>query len=157
MWLITCYRVTILAQRAVSGPPGTNVQRFRGGFVFKAHGLWVSLNSRLESDEGREEVGRRMQNAAPRYLPGAYIHHGEYMSWYIHSPSWHRYLPSWRRRPSPDPLAHPVGVCYRRAVDWISKLSAFYRLGGDKTGRNNAEPVQGYLDYKKTPPPLGRP
>jgi len=27
----------------------TNVQRFRGGLVFKAHRLCVSLNSRLES------------------------------------------------------------------------------------------------------------
>ena len=32
-----------------------NVQRFRGGLVFKAHRLCVSLNSRLES--GNEEEG----------------------------------------------------------------------------------------------------
>ena len=36
-----------------------NVKRFRGGLVFKAHRLLVSLNSRLESDkEGEEEVTR---------------------------------------------------------------------------------------------------
>jgi len=28
-----------------------NVQRFRGGLVLKAHGLCVSLNSRLESNK----------------------------------------------------------------------------------------------------------
>ena len=33
-----------------------NVQRFRGGFVVKAHRLYVSLNYRLESNE--EEGGR---------------------------------------------------------------------------------------------------
>jgi len=33
-----------------------NVQRFRGGLVFKAHRLGVSLNSRLESN--KEEEGR---------------------------------------------------------------------------------------------------
>jgi len=31
-----------------------NVQRFRGGLVFKAHRLCVSLNSRLESDKEEE-------------------------------------------------------------------------------------------------------
>jgi len=39
-----------------------NVKRFRGGLVFKAHRLFVSLNSRLESneeeEEGQEESGR---------------------------------------------------------------------------------------------------
>jgi len=33
---------------------GENVQQFRGGLVFKAHRLCVSLNSRLESNK---EVG----------------------------------------------------------------------------------------------------
>ena len=32
-----------------------NVQRFRGGLVFKAHRLCVSLNSRLESESNKEE------------------------------------------------------------------------------------------------------
>ena len=32
-----------------------NVQRFRGGLVFKAQRLCVSLNSRLESNEEEEE------------------------------------------------------------------------------------------------------
>ena len=32
-----------------------NVQRFRGGRVFKAHRLCVSLNSRLESNKEEEE------------------------------------------------------------------------------------------------------
>jgi len=34
-----------------------NAQRFRGGLVFKAHRLCVSLNSRLESNNEEEEVG----------------------------------------------------------------------------------------------------
>ena len=33
-----------------------NVQRFRVGLVFKAHRLWVSLNSRLESNKEEEKV-----------------------------------------------------------------------------------------------------
>ena len=33
-----------------------NMQRFRGGPVFKAHRLCVSLNSRLESNKEEEEV-----------------------------------------------------------------------------------------------------
>ena len=35
-----------------------NVQRFRGGLVFEAHGLCVSLNSRLESNKEEEETSR---------------------------------------------------------------------------------------------------
>ena len=34
-----------------------NVQRFRGGLVFKAHRLCVSLNSRLESNKEEERRG----------------------------------------------------------------------------------------------------
>ena len=34
-----------------------NVQRFRGGLVFKAHRLCVSLNSRLESNKEEEDEG----------------------------------------------------------------------------------------------------
>ena len=34
--------------------PHRNVQRFRGGLVFKAHRLCVSLNSRLESNKEEE-------------------------------------------------------------------------------------------------------
>ena len=33
----------------------SNVQRFRGGLVFKAHKLCVSLNSRLECNTEEEE------------------------------------------------------------------------------------------------------
>jgi len=33
-----------------------NVKRFRGGLVFKAHRLCLSLNSRLESNNEEEEV-----------------------------------------------------------------------------------------------------
>ena len=36
--------------------PLRNVKRFRGGLVFKAHRLCVSLNSRLESNKEEEEV-----------------------------------------------------------------------------------------------------
>ena len=35
-------------------PLRRNVQRFRGGLVFKAHRLCVSLNSRLESNNEEE-------------------------------------------------------------------------------------------------------
>jgi len=38
-----------------SAPVPRNVQRFRGGLVFKAHRLCVSLNSRLESNKEEEE------------------------------------------------------------------------------------------------------
>ena len=41
-----------------------NVQRFRGGLVFKAHRLCVSLNSRLENEKEEEKVGAT--GAAPR-------------------------------------------------------------------------------------------
>jgi len=33
-----------------------NVKRFRGGLVFKAHRIFVSLNSRLESNKEKEET-----------------------------------------------------------------------------------------------------
>ena len=33
-----------------------NVQRFRGGLVFKAHRLCVSLNSRLKSNKEEEDL-----------------------------------------------------------------------------------------------------
>ena len=56
----TCFRRNKL-QRFNSGVweqlKYINVQRFRGGLVFKAHRLCVSLNSRLESNqEEKEEV-----------------------------------------------------------------------------------------------------
>ena len=35
---------------------GGDVQRFRGGLVFKAHRLCASLNSRLESNNKEEEA-----------------------------------------------------------------------------------------------------
>jgi len=41
------------------------VKRFRGGLVFKAHRLCVSLNSRLESKEDEEDLKSR-RSFAPR-------------------------------------------------------------------------------------------
>jgi len=47
-----------------------NVQRFRGGPVFKAHRLCVSLNSRLESINEREKGGRHLDAPHDRaHLP----------------------------------------------------------------------------------------
>ena len=40
-----------------------NVQRFRGGLVFKAHRLWVSLNSRLERNTEEEKRRLRVQGS----------------------------------------------------------------------------------------------
>jgi len=40
-----------------------NVQRFRGGVVFKAHRLCVSLNSRLESNNEEEEEEQAMHES----------------------------------------------------------------------------------------------
>ena len=42
--------------------PHKNVQRFRGGLVFKAHRLCVSLNSRLESKNKAEARGRAVRS-----------------------------------------------------------------------------------------------
>ena len=45
-------------ERAFSGrlrPFVENVRRFRGGLVFKAHRLCVSLNSRLQGNQEEEE------------------------------------------------------------------------------------------------------
>jgi len=53
-----CYRVR--AKR--------DEQRFRGGLVFKAHRLCVSLNSRLESKK-EEEKKRRQLERFPRLEP----------------------------------------------------------------------------------------
>ena len=39
----------------ISRLQGSGSVRFRGGLVFKAHRLCVSLNSRLESDKEEEE------------------------------------------------------------------------------------------------------
>ena len=48
------------------GQPHKNVQRFRGGLVFKAHRLCVSLNSRLESNkEGEGQPHTRPESQAP--------------------------------------------------------------------------------------------
>jgi len=43
-----------------------NVQRFRGGLVFKAHRLCVSLNSRLASNKGEEEAWSDRDSARVR-------------------------------------------------------------------------------------------
>jgi len=44
-----------------------NVQRFRGGLVFKAHRLFNSLESRLESNKEEEEEERRTAVSRQRY------------------------------------------------------------------------------------------
>ena len=69
-WTKFCSRYT-----RISGDPpsGTVWQRFRGGLVFKAHRLWVSLNSRLEIDKeegARVALGRPgPEKAVPVSLP----------------------------------------------------------------------------------------
>jgi len=45
------------------------VKRFRGGLVFKAHRLCVSLNSRLESHKERERDGLHLPQALPKGPP----------------------------------------------------------------------------------------
>ena len=47
-----------------------NVQLFRGGLVFKARRLWVSLNSRLESN--KEE---KREKAAPGSIRTGHTRH----------------------------------------------------------------------------------
>ena len=47
------------------------MQRFRGGLVFKAHRLCVSLNSRLESNDEEEEVARCGQHRVRKGEGGA--------------------------------------------------------------------------------------
>ena len=42
-------------KRRLLKPEHSNVQRFRGGLVFKAHRLCESLNSRFESNKEKEE------------------------------------------------------------------------------------------------------
>ena len=49
---------TIINLRTTTSQKSRNAQRFRGGLVFQAHGLCVSLSSRLESDTEEEEKGR---------------------------------------------------------------------------------------------------
>ena len=44
---------------------GENLQRFRGGLVFKAHELCVSLNARLESNNEEERVGAKKSAGSP--------------------------------------------------------------------------------------------
>ena len=52
-------------------PPSTpNVQRFRGGLVFKAHRLCASLSSRLESNKEKEDTPVLVHNAAGQ----VYVH-----------------------------------------------------------------------------------
>ena len=46
-------------------PGSRNVQRFRGGLVFKAHRLCGSLNSRLESNKEEKEPGGRVDLRHP--------------------------------------------------------------------------------------------
>ena len=44
-----------------------NVQRFRGGLVFQAHRLCVSLNSRLDSNTEKEEEEGTSPCSSPSY------------------------------------------------------------------------------------------
>ena len=48
-----------------------NVQRFRGGLVFKAHRLCVSLNSRLESN--KEEDALEQSFTVPTHFHLIYV------------------------------------------------------------------------------------
>ena len=60
----------------LSRPGGTshrNVQRFRGGLVFKAHGLCVSLNSRLESNKDEEEEEEDGSALARQQTPSGWV------------------------------------------------------------------------------------
>ena len=49
-----------------------NVQRFRGGLVFKGHRLCVSLNSRLESNKEEEEE-THMAEKTPAETAGMFV------------------------------------------------------------------------------------
>jgi len=53
-----------------------NVQRFRGGLVFEAHRLCVSLNSRLESNKEEEEVTLGIPTRAVVTLHEVSLHKG---------------------------------------------------------------------------------
>ena len=56
VWGLGC-GVEDLGLRIEGGQPlHRNVQRFRGGLVFKAHILCASLNSRLESHKKEEKM-----------------------------------------------------------------------------------------------------
>ena len=48
--------------------------RFRGGLVFKAHRLCVSLNSRLDSNKEEEEEGGAIAEAMRRDQTGYGLH-----------------------------------------------------------------------------------
>ena len=58
-WCFLCYRsaITRLKYHIFGLRVHRNVQRFRGGLTFQAHGLCVSLNYRLESNQEEEEEG----------------------------------------------------------------------------------------------------
>jgi len=53
--LDACLHRDVLDELASGDGHTRNVQRFRGGLVFKAHRLCVSLNSRLESNKEDEK------------------------------------------------------------------------------------------------------
>jgi len=48
--------------QGMTGDEAINMQRFRGGLVFKAHGLCVSLNSRLESNKEEKDEATRLEH-----------------------------------------------------------------------------------------------
>jgi len=115
-----------------------NVKRFRGGLVFKAHRLCVSLNSRLESNKEAEEAWPPSSN--PKHS--------------IHSAG--PVDPSFRA------LSGRLKFTVRRhKFNTGSLLAATFRLSSPnfRAGWSNAlgQCVQGYLAPKKTPTPLGPP
>jgi len=61
-----------------------NVQQFRGGLVFKAHRLCVSLNSRLESNKEEEEVVTELREGELAELMESF----RSLSSFISSPLW---------------------------------------------------------------------
>jgi len=63
-----------------------NVPRFRGGLVFKADSLCVSLNSRLGSNKEEEEKDRGVVGRAPDALVEG---HGDEVQDQLAEPIWH--------------------------------------------------------------------
>ena len=70
-------------------PPSQNVQRFRGGLVFKAHRLCVSLNARLESSKEEEGLSPRakpesMQHGTSVLKTSAASLRRQHLAWEVH-------------------------------------------------------------------------
>ena len=134
-----------------------NVQRFRGGLVFKAHRLCVSLNSRLESNKEEEGEARGGMAAGVRVTKD-----GEGKS-----------RSTCERDFFIDNLLvrnHLIIVMSRWTglAPWEFEIpvpgsltSTFLRSGGSVTNdgewkRRSTCDVQGYLAHKKQPPPYSQ-